>query len=208
MLLHEERSINGKQAATLPQGHILKGRYSDVLRSEKGKVKGIRLQTSDQEYAVKLPKYLRPMLVRELELGAFIQVWAYPDGVAWDAVNILPLPPSEVDALGLGALPTQASQMRSSRTCVQVCRKGSCCKRGSGELWRALQQEVETNPEFQEVDLEATGCLKACKQGPNLRLPSTGEVISWASPKDAPAVLAHISKLARQRTQYGLCEIK
>ena len=199
MLLHEAALGSEQQATHEPQGRILKGRYSDVLRSEKGKLKGIRLQTGDQELSIKLPKYLRPMLVRELELGALIQVWAYPEGTVWYAINILPLPPNEVAALGLSAL-AEGSQKRVPRTCIQVCRKGTCCKRGSSELWQALHWEIEVNPEFQGVELEATGCLKACKRGPNLRLSTTGEVISWARPEDAPAVLAHACQRASSST--------
>lgn len=198
-LLHEAIPKSEQQATHVRQGRVLKGRYSDVLRSEKGKLKGIRLQTGEQELSIKLPKYLRPMLVRELEPGALIQVWAYPEGTVWYAINILPLPLNEVEALGLSAL-SEGSQERVPRTCIQVCRKGTCCKRGSSELWQALHREIEVNPEFQDVELEATGCLKACKRGPNLRLGATGEVISWAKPEDAPAVLARVCKLTSSST--------
>jgi (2Fe-2S) ferredoxin len=198
-LLHDTLQSE-KQPSRLPQGQILKGRYSDVLRSEKGKLKGLQLQIGEQELAIKLPKYLRPMLVRELEIGAYIQVWAYPDGAAWYAINILPLPAQEVKALGLDELPTLNKQEQRPWACIHVCRKGTCHKRGSGELWQALHQEIEVNPEFKGVEIAATGCLKACKQGPNLRLAATGEVINWARPQDAPAVLTHACRQTNSST--------
>ena len=49
-----------------PQGQVLRGRYAAPLRSAKGKIKGLILHAAEGELAIKLPKYLRPMLVREL----------------------------------------------------------------------------------------------------------------------------------------------
>ncbi|HEY9734829.1 MAG TPA: (2Fe-2S) ferredoxin domain-containing protein [Trichocoleus sp.] len=180
-------------AAPTPQGQVLKGQYLDVLRSEKGKLIGLRLQTQSQECVVKLPKYLRPMLVRELMPGAFIHVWAYPEPGGWYAINILPMPPTEVGALGL-APPSATAATIAPTACIQVCRKGTCCRRGSSELWQALEHEIATNPTLSHVSLEATGCLKACKQGPNLRLRGTGQTISWARPEDAAALLKPLAQ--------------
>lgn len=175
-------------APAVPQGQVLKGQYLDAVRSEKGKLIGLRLHTPLGDCRIKLPKYLRPMLVRELMPGAFVQVWAYPEPGGWYAINILPLPAAEIAALGLSDRPA-ATASAAPTACVQVCRKGTCCRRGSGELWQALEREIAVNPALSHVSLEATGCLKACKQGPNLRLPGTGQTISWARPEDAAALL-------------------
>jgi hypothetical protein len=82
-----------------PQGVVLKGQFTDVLRSPKGKIKGVCLQTETATYAIKLPKYLRPVLVRELTPGDFVQVWAYCEAERWRGINILPLAEPEQIAL-------------------------------------------------------------------------------------------------------------
>ena len=181
------------------QGRVLKGQYTGVFRSSKGKLKGLLLRSSTGEHAVKLPKYLRPILVRELVPETFIQVWAYPDKDIWRAINVLPLPDAEIPSLQqeLAELPQQqqtnipgkANIPRKAKVLVQVCSKGKCFKQGGRHILQVLQTAVETNPELQHVSVEGTGCMKACKKGPNLRLPS-GKIVSNLNPTNALAVLS------------------
>lgn len=83
-------------ASRSPQGQVLRGQYQAPLRSEKGKIKGIILQTPEGSFDLKLPKYLRPMLVRELMPGSWVQVWAFPEDDRWRAINLIPWPEDEV----------------------------------------------------------------------------------------------------------------
>ncbi len=179
------------------QGRVLKGKYVGAFRSDKGKLKGIRLQSGGEEYAIKLPKYLRPMLVRELMPEAFIQVWAYPDKEIWRAINILPLSEAEILALPKEAetVSSQAASAASSATkaCIQVCRKGKCFKQGSREVYHVLQNEVEANPDLQHIEVEAVGCMKACKQGPNLRILPSGKITNRVSANKALTILSELS---------------
>ena len=193
------------RAMTTPQGRVLKGQYVGAFRSPKGKLKGLLLKSGGDEYAVKLPKYLRPILVRELVPETYIQVWAYPDEEIWRAINILPLP--EAERLQLqqqeSESPPSSDQPahksnpltpQRAEVCIQVCRKGKCFKQGSREIWQTLQAEVEANPDLQHVSIEATGCMKACKKGPNLRILPAGKMMSSVSSRKALATLSALSK--------------
>jgi len=177
-----------------PQGRVLKGQYAGMLRSKKGKIKGLQLRSQSGDYAVKLPKYLRPVLVREFTPDEYVQVWAYPDEAGWRAVNVLPLPETEAAELAqaIATAPVAPSPPApaapKSEVCIQVCGKGKCCKQGSRQLAQALQAEVAANPALQHVSVETTGCMKACKQGPNLRV--EGKQINRVSPHEAIALLA------------------
>ncbi len=175
------------------------GQYGAPLRSQKGKLKGLQLQSLEGCLIIKLPKYLRPMLVRELSPGDWIQVWAYPEGDRWQALDVLPWPEQEVpDALRQAVPPlpsalVPASPREDSRpgaqVCIQVCRKGKCFKQGGQQIWQALEAEVEANPDLQHIAIEATGCMKACKQGPNLRVLPQGKLHSRINPDRAVALL-------------------
>ncbi|MGP1386755.1 MAG: (2Fe-2S) ferredoxin domain-containing protein [Thainema sp.] len=182
------------QAAYAPQGQVLKGQYVKAFRSSKGKIKGLWLQNGEQKCTVQLPKYLRPMLVRELEPGAYIQVWAYPDEGNWRGIHILPLTPQEIEALPIEDISLPNYTASAPPTCqrIKVCGKGSCCKRGGGEIFQALRQEVAANPNLQNIEIESTGCLKACKRGPNIKLPS-GEIVSFARPEMAKPLLENLA---------------
>lgn len=174
-----------------PTGQVLKGQYAGVYRSDKGKIKGLVLQTDTEACTIKLPKYLRPMLVRELALGDFVQVWAYPEGDRWRAVNILPLP--ECEAAGLrqtlsAPSPAELAQPQPKRMRIEVCTKGKCYKQGGRQIHSALQAAVDGDPNLAHVAIKGTGCMKACKHGPNLRLPN-GRMVHHADPAEVLARL-------------------
>ncbi len=187
----------------MAQGQLLKGRYLEPYRSRKGKLKGLTLQISVTLYTIKLPKYLRPMLLREIAPGDFLEVWAYPDDGIWRAVNVLPMSAAEAERLQkawqasppepLGLPPSSDRRSQKSaageKKCIQVCRKGACYKQGSKHIWSALQAEVERNPDLQHISIEATGCMKACKKGPNLKVLPAGTMLTGMTPEQALDVL-------------------
>lgn len=179
-------------ARTAPTGQVLKGQYRGVYRSDKGKIKGLLLQAGEAELTVKLPKYLRPMLVRELAPGDFVQVWAYPEDDRWRAINVLPLSQGEAEMLrqqwGDLAPAPELAQASPKRMCIEVCTKGKCYKQGGRQIYNALQEAVESDPALAHVAIKGTGCMKACKQGPNLRLPN-GRMLHGVSPTEALARL-------------------
>lgn len=189
----------------LSQAQVLSGRYDRPYRSHKGKLKGLMLQAGPQEYCIKLPKYLRPMLVREVEVGDFLQVWAAAEDDIWRAINVLPLPENQAEALQQAwqdrppsSLPAElvtptepsAKAVAPTKQCIQVCRKGKCYKQGSQHIWSALQAEIEANPELQHISIEATGCMKACKKGPNLKVLPQGKMMHRVTPEQALTVLS------------------
>ena len=181
-----------------PEGTVLKGQFVEVLRSKKGKLKGITLRTPVQEYAIKLPKYLRPVVVRELAPHAFVQVWAYRDDDQWRGINILPL--AESEAIALRDLWQELPPLKSEsvapppQLCVKVCSKGKCFKRGGRQILQTLQAEVAADPNLSHVSVKGVGCMSACKQGPNLQLSTSKKVISGVTSANAVPLLAKHSK--------------
>lgn len=177
---------------TPAQPRVLEGQWVGELRSDKGKLKGIRLLTSSGEFAIKLPKYLRPMLVRSLQPGSFLRVWVSPKKDIWEALNLIPLLPG-MDTDWQPPTPTPAAEATPARralACLQICRKGSCYKHGSGEVYRAAEAAIAADPALDHVRLEPTGCLKACKQGPAVKLAGTGKVLTRMTPQKMAALLA------------------
>jgi Thioredoxin-like [2Fe-2S] ferredoxin len=58
-------------------------------------------------------------------------------------------------------------------TKIRVCDRGTCRKRGALEIYAQLQQEIRDRGLSDRVVLEKTGCLKDCKQGPNVTIGKT-----------------------------------
>jgi hypothetical protein len=203
-------AMSDSNVSNSSQGQVLKGRYVEPYRSNKGKLKGLQLQIGEATYTIKLPKYLRPMLARELAPMDFVQVWAYPDDDIWKAINVLPLSAEETEALKQhwqefppesntpstaatddSAQGNPASKPKAKKQCIQVCRKGKCYKQGSKHIWSVLQSEIENNPDLQHISVEATGCMKACKKGPNLKVQPKGKLLTGMTPEQALDVLAN-----------------
>lgn len=188
-----------------PQNQVLRGRYVGPLRSAKGKIKGLWLHAIEGELAIKLPKHLRPMLVRDLAPGTWVQVWASPAEGRWQGLNLMPWPETEVPpalrvalaqpapalAQGQDAPPTKTARTTREKACIQVCRKGKCFKQGGQRILQTLQAEVSANPDLQHVVVEGTGCMGACKQGPNVRVLPQKKMHSRVTPDRALSLLSH-----------------
>ncbi len=145
---------------------ILTGTFVGFWPSGKGKLKFIRIQDGAQEHRVKLPKYMRAGLMRELVTGMGVKVAVRWHDHEWQATDILLFP---VVANPLPA-PTQSMRTTQPACRVEVCQKGNCRKQGSMQLWQALGDIIRAQGWQEWVFLEASGCQKACQHGPNVRI--------------------------------------
>ncbi len=164
------------------RGFCLEGRCLGLVRSTKGKVKGLRIETATGEQYLTVDKYVGYAVHCEVERGTPVRVWARQKDDELQAVMVIPLAPKPAlePQLTTPEPPTQPYT-------IQVCRKGSCHKRGSAQVWQALQETLAAFPDA-PVTLEATGCQKACKQGPALRVLPHDRQHTRVSPEAAMAI--------------------
>lgn len=194
MPMHDEGSTVISKPHCSPRT-VLKGQYVKPFRSQKGKLKGIFLAGGQEQFCVYLPKYLRPALVRDIVLGDWIQVQAYPEQGVFHGIDILPLPETEQNRLqrtscSLPQPPSEQPAQPKAQLCLQVCCKGKCFKQGSRAILQTLQTAIDTDPGLKHISIQATGCMKACKQGPNLQVMPEGRQLHHASPSQALAFLS------------------
>lgn len=171
------------------QKNVLLGRYLGLTLSSKGKPKSLKLATSQGEQVIKLPKYVGYALRQEVEPGAWVRVWVQPKGDSLRAILVVPLSPKEI------MVPPESPVPASPVGKIQVCKKGSCAKRGSQEVWQTLKTALQQDSCGSEVVLEGTSCLKACKKGPNIRLWPDQVQYNQVQPSQIPAILQqHFSR--------------
>lgn len=72
---------------------------------------------------------------------------------------------------------------------IQVCSKGNCKKRGSCQFAQEMQQQIRRSGLESQIQVQMTGCLKQCKQAPNLKLKPQGQIFSQVKPQDIPRLL-------------------
>ncbi|MEN9216761.1 MAG: (2Fe-2S) ferredoxin domain-containing protein [Gloeomargarita sp. HHBFW_bins_162] len=147
---------------------ILTGTFVGFLPSGKGKLKFIRIRDGEQEHQVKLPKYMRAGLMRELVVGMGVKVAVRWHDHSWEATDILLF--SGVEPLVSAANLVQSMVATQPACRVEVCQKGSCRKQGSMQLLQELGEMVREQGWEEWVFVEGSGCQKACKQGPNVRI--------------------------------------
>ena len=145
--------------------------------------------------------------MRELESGnTFVQVWAYLEGNTWQGVNILPLSPEEAEELqqqwqdapplpisvSLEAIAdsAQAKKVKSSwpQTAMHsgLFVRVNASSKAASTFGASCRLRFETNPELQHISIEATGCMKACKQGPNLKSAAQRQTANRYDPGTSP----------------------
>ena len=57
-----------------------------------------------------------------------------------------------------------------AQTQIRVCDRGTCRKRGSQAVYAALTQEIRDRHLTDRIQVQTTGCLKACKHGVNVKV--------------------------------------
>ncbi len=127
---------------------------------------------ADLIQSIKVPKPLRPTIGRLLESGTHLKLQVQVGDHHLKVVNILNV---------LNNCQTYKTTSRSPSIRVQVCSKGSCHKRGSDKMCAALQEVIQERNLQGVVSIEKVGCLKECKNSPNVRLKPSGVICHKAS---------------------------
>ncbi|TAF55625.1 MAG: (2Fe-2S) ferredoxin domain-containing protein [Oscillatoriales cyanobacterium] len=131
------------------------------------------LRSGGQELEVVLTKKLRPLLALELQPGDRLRLLTETKKQKTIAINIMKIlsPTITDDDRPQSSAPAapSASPTRPG-VILEICRKGTCRKRGSLELVERWQAEADRNPSFVGLECRLTGCLKHCKAGVNVRV--------------------------------------
>lgn len=145
------------------------GKLEDLLLNSKGRVKCLYLSTSDREYVIKVAKEQKNILSRYLKPGCKLKVSGmrkckpHKLGTEYKAYVI--------ELLAAPIQPNVNSSAAKSKSLVLICQSSSCCKQGGKAVYKKLRAELYSQGIAEQVEIKTTGCLKQCKQGPNLVMP-------------------------------------
>jgi (2Fe-2S) ferredoxin len=159
----------------------IEGSFIGGQLSKTGKLKNLQIKTSDsiaggqadRVQQIKIPKNLRSLLEQVLKSSTYLKLKVKTGHKKSKAVSILTAPGAECWPL---------TNIPSSVTKIQVCSKGACHKRGSKQLCTALQTMLQDRNLHNSIAIEEVGCLKECKQSPNVRFKPSGDICHQASP--------------------------
>jgi (2Fe-2S) ferredoxin len=163
----------------------IEGSFIGGQLSRSGQLKQLQIKISgnsaespgNRVQAIKVPKTLRATIGQLLESGTHLKLQVQVGDHHLKVVSIL-------NVLNNYQVHEAISCSPSIR--VQVCSKGSCHKRGSDKMCAALQEVIQERHLQGVVSIEKVGCLKECKNSPNVRLKPSGVICHKAS---SPKVL-------------------
>jgi len=134
------------------------------------KLKYLRVTVEGREYWFKVAKDLRKILDPQVQPGATVLITGQQGRSP--KTGILKLKAETVTLAGANATtqpaPTAAKTTAKTKPAtILVCQKSSCRKRGADQVCQVLAAEMRDR-QLEHITIKPTGCLKQCKQGPNL----------------------------------------
>jgi (2Fe-2S) ferredoxin len=138
------------------------------------KIKYLRIIYSGREYWIKPDKEIRDRLNKTLTPGCWVDIrgikkQCFKTGklkLKAYSVERVALPnPAEIP-ISLPQSPPLKS--KAPKASILVCQKSSCWKRGGQAICQALEGSLRDRGLEDKVQIKLTGCLKQCKQGPNV----------------------------------------
>lgn len=139
------------------------------------KLKYLRINFAEREYWMKPAKEIREQLVQTITPGCWVEVGgirkqSLKTGKVKLKANSVKLVDISIPDRIPASLPEKPEPAKSqtNKASILVCQKSSCWKRGGRAVCQVLEESLRDRGLADKVQIKLTGCLKQCKQGPNL----------------------------------------
>lgn len=177
----------------------LLGQLQYFLFKKDGQIKYLKLSCDGREYLIKLTKSLRYNFPQTITPGCWLTVKG--EQKQYIKTGKLKLKASIVElaeARQSHNQPELALKNISLNNCsksaepsakVLVCKKSSCWKRGGQAVCQLIEDICRDRDWGDRVEVKTTGCLKQCKQGPNVVMLPSKTRYSNVKPQQVPVLL-------------------
>ncbi|AFY68954.1 hypothetical protein Pse7367_0651 [Thalassoporum mexicanum PCC 7367] len=197
-LLDKPKSKSVAKKSISKDSKTIEGIYLDGLRSKKGRLKWLRLETEHGEIVVKVAKDIASDLPPQIQVGDRLKLAVARKDSYLKAIQIMPIGQAiNATALEFPAQVAEPQNKTQPQIKLKICRKGSCCKRGSKDVIKAMEAAIETHNLGDRVTIETTGCMDRCKKGPNIKALPEGEWYSRVNPDQAEDILRELQAIDR-----------
>ncbi len=174
----------------------IEGEVIAFVAGRRGQFNRCQIATAQGTVLIKFPKEWAMRLCTTIQPGERVQVRGKhkfdDDGTEYIKATVFLHLKESVTAGGsplpqLQPEPVQPAEPALTR--VLVCKSSDCCKRGARQLVQNLEKAVERYGLEERVQIETTGCMKRCKQGPNLVMMPQKVRHTRVNPEQAPELL-------------------
>jgi (2Fe-2S) ferredoxin len=154
--------------AFLPPEIELIGIANKFVFKKKGIIKSFDLETEHGKYTLKIPKKLHENLNYALHPNLKVkvtltsQICLKNGKIKLKIANISLISPISATV----SSPQTATSPKKSK--ILICQKSTCWKRGGESIYHKIQEELQSRGLEDHVTVKKTGCMRHCKQAPNL----------------------------------------
>jgi hypothetical protein len=150
--------------------HSLSGRFVGYELKDGYKIQRLQLLTAEGLRSIRLSKSAKASIFR-LNLDTPLK------SGTWLSLQVKSKADDDLKAYEISVLDAEpiADERTSHRSApaqiqIRVCDRGTCHKRGAQQVYAALTQEIHDLGLTDRVNIQTTGCLKACKAGVNVKV--------------------------------------
>ncbi len=163
------------------------GRLEDVVVNSKGCVKYLYLSTPEEDYSMVVAKEQKNVLNKYLKPGCHLKVTGmrkyklHQEKIEYKAYRIELLPQQ--------AITNTITITNKPKAKVLICQSSTCWQKGGKAAYEMLQAS-QAKSMTKEIEIITTGCLKQCKQAPNLVIMPGRNRYSRVQPKQVSQLIA------------------
>jgi (2Fe-2S) ferredoxin len=132
------------------------------------KLKYLRINFAEREYWIKPAKEIREQLLKSITPGCWVEI----GGIREQSIKTgkVKLKANSVKQVNIENRVCAATSQKppSTKARILICQKSSCWKRGGQAICQMLKEDLRDRGLADDVQIKLTGCLKQCKQGPNV----------------------------------------
>lgn len=177
----------------------LRGQLLEFIIKDNYKIKYLRID-SDKEYWIKPSKEIRHQLTQKITPGCWVEVsgetkLSIKTGklkLKADSVRLVANIDSNTEEKFFPNLEnnlTNRQPAKKPQSCILLCQKSDCWKRGGKAVCQILEENLRERGLEDQVQIKRTGCLKQCKQGPNLVIMPDKKRYSNLKPQQIPTLI-------------------
>lgn len=176
----------------------LVGEFLGFILNKQDQPRSLRLMWLGQEVMIKVAKYLRDDRYDGWIPGMQVEVWGTQqfcrkktrmkfNAHRMSLRSAIPqvIPVQEISVIG--SIVPRASNPKPS--IIKVCGKPDCMKQGGKALCKTLDKALSSGDWDPSIQVQLTGCMGKCSQGPNLVVMPDKKRYSNVTVQDVPQVL-------------------
>ena len=177
----------------------LVGEFLGFILNKQDQPRGLRLMWLGQEVIIKVAKYLRDDRYDGWIPGMQVEVWGTQqfsrkkDRMKFNA-HRMSLRSSIPQVIPISQIPVSESIVTSASNpkpaIIKVCGKPDCMKQGGKALCKTLDKALSSGDWDPSIQVQLTGCMGKCSQGPNLVVMPDKKRYSNVTEQDIPKVLS------------------